>query len=706
MSGSRIGPATTSRARLALRWRDLVFMTTLGWTAVALVLTVTNRHAAGGIDPFALVGALGLAATSTIGWIILRRTGNPIGWIFSAIGLGMSLNVSLNEVLIASASRVEPLPLIEGVAIAYNLAGFLMVFPLAVLFLLFPTGAPPTLRWRWVLRAWAIGGVMLLVWSVFHAGALWGDPRFPGANVTNPIGFGSLRLLLVIGGTVVFAVAVAGIASLALRYRRARGEERQQIRWVATVAGAGLAVLLVGIAQNLIGAAFGVREGNTPGWFETISNVGWFILSMLVLVGLPAAVAIGVLKYRLYDIDVVIRKTVVFTVVAAVLTVLYLGIIALATVGAVSRVMVGLVLLAVTFNPVRRAARAFSDRLVYGKRATSYEVLADFSERMGETYASDDVLSRMAQILVGATGGSRAIVWLRIGAELQPAEVTGEPRPLPAAVPLGEDELPDLPDDFAVAVHHQGELLGALSVTMPANDPLDPGREKLVRDLASQAGLVLRNVRLIEELKASRQRLVAAQDQERRKLERNLHDGAQQQLVALAVKQRLVAGMIGRDDERAKATVAQLADDANAALENLRDLARGIYPPLLADKGLNTALEAQARKAAVPTTVVAAGIGRFSQDVEAAVYFCSLEALQNIAKYADAAHATILVTQSDGQLTFEIEDDGRGFDPASIGYGTGVQGIEDRLAALGGTLEIRSAPGTGTTIVGRLPISM
>jgi signal transduction histidine kinase len=103
---------------------------------------------------------------------------------------------------------------------------------------------------------------------------------------------------------------------------------------------------------------------------------------------------------------------------------------------------------------------------------------------------------------------------------------------------------------------------------------------------------------------------------------------------------------------------------------------------------------------------VAAGIGRFGQDVEAAVYFCSLEALQNIAKYADAAHATILVTQSDGQLTFAIEDDGRGFDPASIGYGTGVQGIEDRLAALGGTLEIRSAPGTGTTIVGRLPISM
>ena len=146
---------------------------------------------------------------------------------------------------------------------------------------------------------------------------------------------------------------------------------------------------------------------------------------MLVLVGLPAAVAIGVLKYRLYDIDVVIKKTVVFTVVAAVLTLLYLGVIALATVGTVSRVLVGMVLLAVTFNPVRRAARGFADRIVYGKRATSYEVLADFSERMAETYATDDVLPRMAQILAGATGASTATVWLRVGAELRPARGDG-----------------------------------------------------------------------------------------------------------------------------------------------------------------------------------------------------------------------------------------------------------------------------------------
>ena len=167
--------------------------------------------------------------------------------------------------------------------------------------------------------------------------------------------------------------------------------------------------------------------------------------------------------------------------------------------------------------------------------------------------------------------------------------------------------------------------------------------------LAGQAGLVLRNVRLteellarLEELQASRQRLVAAQDEERRKLERNIHDWAQQQLVALSVKTRLAQQLAGRDPAKVEQMLEQIQANTNDALENLRDLARGIYPPLLADKGLVAALEAQARKAAVPTTVDGNGLGRFGQDVEAAVYFSCLEVLQNVAKYADATRATIV----------------------------------------------------------------
>ena len=253
-------------------------------------------------------------------------------------------------------------------------------------------------------------------------------------------------------------------------------------------------------------------------------------------------------------------------------------------------------------------------------------------------------------------------------------------------------------------VRHQGELLGALSVVMPANDPMDPTRERMVQDLAGQAGLVLRNVRLIEELRASRQRLVAAQDEERRKLERDLHDGAQQQLVALTVQLKLARTVLDRDAAKAGEMLDALQGTAGDALEDLRDLARGIYPPLLADKGLAAALESQARKAAVPTTVESDGLGRYPRDVEATVYFCSLEALNNVAKYADASQVRIRLAQENGHLSFEVTDDGAGFDPRTSGYGTGLQGMADRLDAVGGNLDIDSARGRGTVVRGRVPV--
>jgi signal transduction histidine kinase len=146
-------------------------------------------------------------------------------------------------------------------------------------------------------------------------------------------------------------------------------------------------------------------------------------------------------------------------------------------------------------------------------------------------------------------------------------------------------------------------------------------------------------------------------------------------------------------------------DGLRAALEDLRDLARGIYPPLLADQGLIAALQAQARKASLPVQIDADGIGRYPQDAEAAVYFCALEALQNITKYAGASRATVGLACSDGSLRFTVTDDGTGFDAASTRHGTGLQGMADRLAALGGTLDIRSQPGRGTTLTGQLPVT-
>jgi signal transduction histidine kinase len=239
---------------------------------------------------------------------------------------------------------------------------------------------------------------------------------------------------------------------------------------------------------------------------------------------------------------------------------------------------------------------------------------------------------------------------------------------------------------------------------MPPSDPMDPAKEKLIADLAAQAGLVLRNVRLVEDLRGSRRRLVSAQDEERRKLERNIHDGAQQQLVALAVKARLARQLTDRDPEKAAQLLSQIEAETSHALEDLRDLARGIYPPLLADKGLAAALQAQARRSTIPVEVVPDGVGRYPQEVEAAVYFSVLEALQNVAKYADASRADVRLEQTGSALTFEVRDDGRGFDPASSGYGTGLQGIADRLAALNGSLRVASALGDGTTVTGVIPL--
>ncbi len=266
--------------------------------------------------------------------------------------------------------------------------------------------------------------------------------------------------------------------------------------------------------------------------------------------------------------------------------------------------------------------------------------------------------------------------------------------------------------DRVFPVQHGGELLGALAVRKPASDPVTPSDEKLMSDLAGQAGLVLRNVRLTEELKlrlldlkAAQKRIVSAQDEERRKLERNIHDGAQQQLVALQVRQRLVEQLIDRDPAKAKEIVAQLQTDTGSALQDLRDLARGIYPPLLADEGLAAALTAQARKAALPVTVEAAGIGRFSPSVEAAVYFSVLEALQNVAKYAAASVGA--GPRGERRRRAPVRGSRRRErvrSHAAPATARDLQGIADRLATLDGTVQVRSAPGEGATVLGSIPV--
>ncbi|MGE5226631.1 MAG: histidine kinase [Planctomycetaceae bacterium] len=672
-------------------------------TVSGLVLLWLNRPVIYGNDVllFCLFTATTLAYTAA-GFAIVRRAPvHVIGWLCLGTGFVLELGITLTQYgLFALATRPGSLPAPALGLVVANATPLLTLTGIMLIAHLFPTGRPVAPRWRWLVAATVAGQTVALVTTFFLTDRItdiWSDElSHAGVSTANPLAIGDVgigRALNLVGVLLFVTGAVGAVVSLFVRRRRATSDERRQIRWLAAVGEAALGWIVLMLPVMLL------TDPNGPA-----GAAFWLVITPLVALGPPAAIGIGIVKYRAFDIDVVIRKTVVVAVIAFTLTVLYLGVIALATVPGAPRLLVGAALLVVTFNPVRRAARSIADRVAYGRRASSYEVLSDFSDRMAETYASDDVLPRMATILASGTGAATVTVWLRIGDELRPAASAGD-APSYEPVRIAGDALPALGPGEAVEIRHRGELLGALSLSMPANDPLDPARRQLVQDIASQAGLVLRNVRLIEELRASRQRLVVAQDEERRRIERNIHDGAQQQLVALGVKLRLARQLAERDPVRATEMLEQLQADSAAALEDLRDLARGIYPPLLADKGLPAALEAQARKAAVPTTVHADGIDRYPREIEATVYFCALEALNNVAKYAGATHATIRLERADGRLVFTVTDDGQGFDATATSYGTGLRGMADRIEASGGSLEVTSAAGEGTTLRGSVPVT-
>ena len=683
----------------------LLFVFTLG------VLNDTTVSA----EEFFLVPLVLIATmtSGTVGALVAsRQPRNPIGWLFLGLAFSVVMGV-IGEDYPIYAIRTNPgsLPAPEWVSWVsgwtFGIAG--AAFPLIIL--LFPSGSVPSRRWRSV--PWLLGG------SVFWAVAFYAlKPRTlsptPGFRIPNPAGIEALRGVagpLIAAGTIVAVLsAIACFVGLILRFRRSRGEERQQLRWLAYIGVFSLAMFLSLFAIEPI-----------MGGPSTVEDLLWSLFFASLAVGIPVACGIAILKFRLYDLDVVIKKTVVFTILAGFVTLVYLGVVigigALVTdadAGFNVLVFGAIAVAALVLQPLRQWARRLADRLVYGKRATPYEVLSQFTERIGETLSVEDVLTRMTRLITAGTGADRAEVWLRVGREFRmeasspPAEGDDRPR-LQLEI---EGEPPEIPEATEVIpVRHRGELLGAIAVSVPATDPLTPEQERMLSELAAQAGLVLRNVGLTAELRArledlqrSRERLVAAQDEERRRIERNLHDGAQQQLIALAVKARLAQQLVGQHSAQGVSLLGDIQRDAESALNDLRDLARGIYPPLLADQGLRAALEAQARKSAISVTIEVNGDARYPQAIESAVYFCCLEALNNIAKYAEASRATVRIARDDGQLRFEVVDDGRGFDVGSTAHGTGLQGMADRLDALGGLFEVQSTLGAGTTVTGTVTV--
>ena len=695
MSSSEAALTRESVTPHPARWPWAVVAGFIAMATVGVVSLSANRESivvqVPYIIAFAMFGVVGALIAS-------RDRGNRIGLLFlfsSGVTVASFVSGEILTYAIAQDQHGWWLPALGF----FNTFGWLFgILPTVFLLpLLFPDGHLPSPRWRTFV--WFI----VAFFAVITASLTFGQKILTGSTdvgVANPLYIEAVGRL----PSFDFAIAIllpgifaASVVSLIQRFRRSTGVQRQQIKWVVFAFG----LSLVGLVSTS---------------FSTSDSVLTSLIGGLTFLLLPLSIGIAVLRFHLYDLDVVVRKTVVYAAFAVFATLVYLAVVVGlgATLGRGNSflTMLAAVVVAVTFQPVRTRLTRFANRIVYGKRATPYEVLSEFAERVGGAYADEDVLPRMARVVAEGTGAERADVWLKVGDELRvsaswPANATDV-----RSIPLSNGSLPELPGaDATYPVEHQGELLGALAVKKPPAEPLTPAETKLVADLASQTGLVLRNVRLttelesrIAELRALHKRLVTAQDEGRRRLERNIHDGAQQQLVALAVKARLARGFVKENPAKAAELLEGLESETQGALENLRDLARGIYPPLLADKGLVAALDSQIRKSATLVELDAKDLGRYPQDIEAATYFCCLEAVQNVAKYANALRATIVLRETSGALVFEVADDGEGFDPSSTGYGTGLQGMADRLAALDGTLEVRSAPGSGTALTGRIPI--
>jgi signal transduction histidine kinase len=374
-------------------------------------------------------------------------------------------------------------------------------------------------------------------------------------------------------------------------------------------------------------------------------------------------------------------------------------------------------IVALEFERVQDWLAARSLRLVHGGVASPYDVLSRFSGAVLGTYVAEELTVRMAKVLAEGTGAEWAQVWLVVDDGLSLAATW------PPQADLPPEERGDAHREWveavgrrSLSVRQAGQLLGVLVVQERDGVPLTSVEERLFAGLADQAGLVLRGARLraelgrriaqlsaqADELRESRQRLVDAHDAERSRLERDIHDGAQQHLVALAVNMRLAHTLLERSPERAAEILAQQERAAVETVETLVGLSRGIYPRVLSDEGLPAALRSAVASSPMPVEVTESAVGRYAPNIEAALYFCALEALQNAAKHSGSTRVRVRLEGEGDRLTLTLEDDGIGFDPAAAQFGAGLANMRDRIESVGGELSIQSGAAGGTVVTASL----
>jgi two-component system, NarL family, sensor kinase len=667
---------------------------------VALVVAGLASYAVRGASLQELVDAwvvqnapVGLVSVTLFGLALRRRPRNAAAWAFFVGGVLASLHVAVTAVVFAGFDRapelagharagtvaIRELPPLLGWPLWAMASLWLPAAVLAIIGLLhFPDGRLPSARWRparWIL----VGGLVVAEASWVWAYRPW-SPHLVEFNFIPPDDR-LANVLLAVGMPVLGLGALLTVASLVARLRAADRDERRRVRPVVIAASLFLTVMVVLYPWQAV----------------------WAVATIPAILLLLAAIAASVTRHRLFDVEFVVSRAVTVAVLGGMVTLTYIGIVAGigALVGDESRLVLSVAataVVAVAFEPLRRRTLRLATRLVVGTGTTPEETLAELSDQFARADSTAEVLERVVDLLVASTGAIRAEVRIR--------------------QPDGDARLDAAAGDPTGAVAHRvapivhaGETLGDVRLLAARDERFLPADERLLRRVAAALGPVARNVRLtselhdhIDELRTSRQRIVTAHDDARRSLERDIHDGAQQQLLSLRLKLGLAATLAERDGARATAEVlADAAGDADGAIRRLRDLARGLYPPVLAEQGLPAALRAHARDVPLPVAIDADGVGRYDRHLESAVYFCCLEAMHNATRHAHASTLRVELTGGDGALVFAVSDDGTGFDRGAVDGGAGLANMTDRIEGIGGELEVASSPDGGTVVRGRVP---
>lgn len=651
-----------------MKARGLAESLAWGLFAACLVLyALTIVFAAGyRFPPWDAPFIAGFVITPAVGAMVAsRQRRNPVGWLLLATGLGLGVAGFGGQY--AALSEAESLPLGPYAGWLGQADFFIILVCGAVLVpLYFPNGRLLTPRWR---IAVVLAAAALLVGTV-GSGLRPGKLDLDNVQSENPFGVSGTQWVYDLGFMLLLgAVLVAGL-SLILRFIRSRGEERQQLKWIAFV---GVLLVLtfagMGLAEDVVG--------------QPVFAVDLAFYTLLFF-GLPAAIGIAILRYRLWDIDLVIQRSLVYGTLWLAIAGVYVGAALALGLAASSRVPVWLavtltVLATLLFQPARRWLEAVADRWVFGRRMQPVKVMHDFGERLGGSADPSDIADQLAR----AAATAASLAWVQVTTEGSPGVELGrrggEP---PVQVPLVYGD----------------ERLGELACQPVAGSRLTDEDRSTLAALAAQAAVAISRARLAS-------RIVRAQEAERRRIERNIHDGAQQELVALVAKLGLARRQNGRLDHGR--LLRELQDEVSSILGNLRELAQGVHPSVLTDGGLAIAVEDRCSRLPIPIVLeisTALRAKRLDEDVEAAAYYVVAESLTNVVRHSGAASASVSLDVDLDGLAIAVADDGIGFGPDSARRGSGLQGLADRLQVIGGSLSVSSMPGKGTEIRATLPI--